>query len=134
LADAKADSLPILIQFWTPNCLNHQNLIDRYNELERNFGLKISFYFIGITGSDSLLLSRVQMANYYPKLYKIDTTECFNLPICRDVFCYSFCRQLHIKQRAFMTLALDNNGQIYYIGNRVKISKRLINRMISDKK
>lgn len=122
---------PSIIQFWVPNCANAQETITGYKKMEEQYGQHIDFYFIGLTNKEILVADLVNEVRYPYQIYIADTTTEVDINLRKNVFCKLFNEYFsQQKQKDFITVFLDRNDHIVYSGNRLKLKRKQVKKLI----
>jgi thiol-disulfide isomerase/thioredoxin len=127
----KTAEKPVIVQFWIPNCSNSAEIIQQYNEVIKNYGQKIDFYFIGITNSDTLFCSKLQGNEYINKNYfMISNIEHQELVKCKQKFCLALCKLMNLKIKDFLTIYVNKSKNKAYTTDDIDITKKMIKKLI----
>ncbi len=127
----KTAEKPVIVQFWIPNCSNSAEIIQEYDETVKNYGQKIDFYFIGITDSDALFLSKLKGNKYINKNYfMISNIENQALVKCKKNFCLALCKLMNVSPKEFITVCVNKTKHKTYFTDDVDITKKMIKRLL----
>jgi len=107
-----------ILQFWNPNCKEVKDILKEYKAAEAAHK-DTDFYFIAITSKDTLITNAITQSNYPYQLYVADAAVNPDLYKRMASFCKKMCALLHIKESEFLTLCLDRNDKVTYIGDAV---------------
>jgi len=105
-----------VIQFWNPNCAEVADIIKEYKTAVTS-NPDVDFYFIAITSKVELVNIAIDANSYKNDLYIVNPSVDADLYERRQTFCRQLCKLLKIDEADFLTLCLDKNDMLTYIGD-----------------